>query len=358
MNLRLYNPAGGATLGLTNAVLTIVNNNFNGGHVSFTSTNFNALETSGTALVSLSRLGGSIGTMSVTLFTAGGSAVPGVDYSPYSNTITWNSKYAFTTNIAIPVFHNALVTSNRTVGLVLTNLVLNSQPAPTNAWGLITNSTLTLINVDSIGTVEFGSPIYSVKKYAGYALIPVVRVGGSVGTITLNYSTLNGTAVAGTNYIATNGVLTFADGQIGQTIRVPIINNSGSGLTALSLVLSNASPAYALGGISNAVLNIIDTGSVNETPGTSDVTYDALGFNNTVYTMALQTNNQLVVGGDFTMANGVPRQRLARLNSDGSVDAGFSLPSSSYGANDSVRTIAIQRMAGSLWAGSSPISTV
>ena len=34
---------------------------------------------------------------------------------------------------------------------------------------------------------------------------------------------------------------------------------------------------------------------------------------------------------------------IARLNSDGSVDAGFSLPSSAYGANDSVRTIAIQQ---------------
>ena len=83
-------------------MLTIVNNNFSGGHISFTSTNFSTNETSGAAIVSLSRLGGSVGTMSVTLFTAGGSAVPGVDYSPYSNTITWNNKHAFTTKHCHP----------------------------------------------------------------------------------------------------------------------------------------------------------------------------------------------------------------------------------------------------------------
>ena len=101
-------------------------------------------------------------------------------------------------------------------------------------------------------------------------------------------------------------------------------------------------PPCALGSPSNTVLNIIDTDSVDETPGQGDITYDALGFNNTVYALALQPNNQLVVGGDFTLANGVPRQRIVRLNSDGTVDAGFSQPSSAYGANDSVRAIALQ----------------
>jgi uncharacterized delta-60 repeat protein len=349
VNLSLYTPTGGATLGLTNAVLTIVNNNYASGHISFTVTNFSASETSGSALVSLSRLGGSVGTMSVTLFTAPVSAVPGVDYSNYSTTITWNSKFAFTTNIFIPVFHDAQVTSNRIVNLLLANLMLNSAPAPTNAWGLITNATLTINNVDSVGTVQFSAPIYGVKKYAGYALIPVVRPGGSVGTVTVNYRTLDGTALADvdhagvTNYVATSGTLTFTNGQIGQFIRVPIVDDgTNDGLKFLTLILTNASPPYALGSPSNATLNIIDTGSVNETPGSGDVTYDALGMNDTVYAMALQTNNQLVVGGDFTMANGVPRQRIARLNSDGSVDPGFSLPSSAYGANDSVRAIAVQ----------------
>ncbi len=76
-----------------------------------------------------------------------------------------------------------------------------STSAPTNTWGLITNATLTIQNVDSVGTVQFSAPVYGVKKYAGYALIPVVRPGGSVGPVTVDYTTRDGTAVAGANYV-------------------------------------------------------------------------------------------------------------------------------------------------------------
>jgi len=343
VNLTLYTPTGGAKLGLSSAVLTIINDNFSAGQISFTSTNFSTNETSGTALVTVSRLGGSSGTIKVTLIASGGSAVNGVDYTASTNTLTWNNKIATNMTVAIPVFHDALVTSNRTLNLMLTNLTLNT--FPTNAcWGPNTNATLTIANVDSAGTVQFSSSIYSVKKNGGYALIPVVRTGGSVGTITISNFSVSGSAIGGgVNYSNVAGTLTFTNGQIGQFIRVPVVDNGiSNGLTSLTLVLSNAQPAYALGSVSNATLNIIDTDSVNEPPGSGDVTYDTLGLNNTVYALALQPDNQLLVGGDFTMADGVPRQRIARFNSDGSVDSEFSLPSSSYGANDSVRAIAVQ----------------
>ena len=79
-----------------------------------------------------------------------------------------------------------------------------------------TNAMLVINNVDSAGTVQFGSPVYSVKKYGGYALIPVVRTGGTVGMVTVGFTTLNGTAVAGVNYAPTNGVLTFNNGRCRQ----------------------------------------------------------------------------------------------------------------------------------------------
>ena len=42
-----------------------------------------------------------------------------------------------------------------------------------------------------------------------------------------------------------------------------------------------------------------------------------------VYTLTIQTNHQVLVAGSFTHANGVPRQGLARLNSDGTLDTSF-----------------------------------
>ena len=351
VNLRLSNVTGGATIGLTNALLTIINNNFAPGHISFTATNYSTNETSGVATISVSRLGGVTGTIKVVLLTSDGSAVNGPDYTTTSNVLTWNNKNSgspITQTITIPIFHNALVTSNRTVNLTLTNLTLNT--VPTNAcWGLNTNAVLTINNVDFAGTVQFGSPIYSVKKYGGYAQIPVVRTGGTAQGIAVDFTTVDGTALAGVDYLPTNNTLTFVDGQTVSYITVPILNtNVNTGSVAFGLILSNANPSYALGLISNATVNIIDTtssdvGSVNETPGSPDVTYSPFaGFNGAVFSLALQSNNQLIAGGSFTQADGVPRQHIARLNADGSLDASFSYPSSSMGANDTVRAVAVQ----------------
>src|SRR3954464_11737266 len=39
--------------------------------------------------------------------------------------------------------------------------------------------------------------------------------------------------------------------------------------------------------------------------------------------IALQTNAQVLIGGDFTTVDGSPRSRIARLNSDGTLDTAF-----------------------------------
>ena len=43
----------------------------------------------------------------------------------------------------------------------------------------------------------------------------------------------------------------------------------------------------------------------------------------TVYTMALQPDGRLVIAGDFSTVNGSSRPRIARLNTDGSLDTNF-----------------------------------
>ncbi len=42
----------------------------------------------------------------------------------------------------------------------------------------------------------------------------------STGTVTLNYATANGTATAGSDYVAGSGTLTFAPGETSKTIHV------------------------------------------------------------------------------------------------------------------------------------------
>jgi len=350
VNLFLYGITGGGKAGLTNAVLTIVNNQFGAGHIAFAFATNGVNETAGRVGLVLNRMGASGGTLDVTAITSDGSAVKGVNYAATTNTVHWNDQDALPKTNFIPILHDGIFTPNLAFNVRLTNGLAGGH-ANSFVLGLsvITNTTVVVTNVDFPGTVEFTAGTYSVKKSGSYALIPVIRTGGSAGTVTVGYSTVDGSAVSGVNYAATNGVLTFTNGVVSQYFQVPIIGPATSGLVSLNLVLTNAAvvgnplPWVAQGSPSNAVLNIIDTDTVNEPPGGVDVTYSPFaGCNGDVYGLVLQTNNQLLVAGDYTMVNGVPRQRIARLNADGSLDNSFSLPTSAMGAGDQIRALAVQ----------------
>ena len=60
----------------------------------------------------------------------------------------------------------------------------------------------------------------------------------------MSYATADGTAIAGTNYTATSGTLTFPAGIITETIRVPILD-SGSQTTPLTFTVNLSNPQLA-----------------------------------------------------------------------------------------------------------------
>ncbi len=58
--------------------------------------------------------------------------------------------------------------------------------------------------------------------------------------------------------------------------------------------------------------------------GSLDPTFDAgAGPSGWVHCMALQPDGKILIGGDFMSYDGIPRSRVARLNSDGSLDSSF-----------------------------------
>jgi uncharacterized delta-60 repeat protein len=60
------------------------------------------------------------------------------------------------------------------------------------------------------------------------------------------------------------------------------------------------------------------------TNGSADVSFNVgIGANGVVYAVSLLTNGQVLIAGNFTSVNHSNRSRVARLNSNGSVDAGF-----------------------------------
>jgi uncharacterized delta-60 repeat protein len=63
------------------------------------------------------------------------------------------------------------------------------------------------------------------------------------------------------------------------------------------------------------------------------------GFNNTLLGIAIQSDGKILAGGIFTSYNGTSINRIVRLNTDGSIDSSFNIGS---GFNNWVYSVAIQ----------------
>ena len=84
-----------------------------------------------------------------------------------------------------------------------------------------------------------------VDASVGTVEVPVV-LGGPSGSaqgqqVTVNYTTANGSAKAGTDYTQESGTLSFPAGETAQNIAVPITDHSGA-TRSFSVTLSSPSP--------------------------------------------------------------------------------------------------------------------
>jgi uncharacterized delta-60 repeat protein len=76
------------------------------------------------------------------------------------------------------------------------------------------------------------------------------------------------------------------------------------------------------------------------TDGSLDPTFNpGTGANSTTETVAVQADGKILIGGGFTSYNGTARNRIARLNADGSLDPTFD---PGTGVENTVRTIVVQ----------------
>ena len=74
------------------------------------------------------------------------------------------------------------------------------------------------------------------------ATITVVRTGYTSNPLSVNFATANGTAVAGSQYLGTNGTLIFTNGQVSATFNVPIIDKNVTGGSE-TVLLSLSTPS-------------------------------------------------------------------------------------------------------------------
>ncbi|MFZ1704884.1 MAG: T9SS type A sorting domain-containing protein [Saprospiraceae bacterium] len=98
------------------------------------------------------------------------------------------------------------------------------------------------------------------------------------------------------------------------------------------IIIGGAFTSYS-GITKNYIARLNDDGSLDTNFSSGD------GTNNIVRETAIQNDGKIIIGGNFTTFNGLPRNFIARLNTDGSIDTVFN---NGIGANNSVLTIELQ----------------
>ncbi len=117
----------------------------------------------------------------------------------------------------------------------------------------------TIVNDDNGGAIRFNSAEYTAGEPGGPFTVTVQRTGGLADNVTVNYATSNGTAIAGQDYGAVSGTLTFVGGQTSRTFSIPITNDGVSEPNeTLTLILSDPTGGGTLGSPNTATVTITD----------------------------------------------------------------------------------------------------
>ena len=289
----------------SNAVLTITDNDVS---LEFASANYVVQESGPNAIISVLRTGDTNGTVSVNYGTSDGSATAGADYVAQTGTLTFGPGET-NKSFSITILQDTLVEGNETVNLAL------SLPGGNTLATLGAQATATLTIVDDDTAIDFTSATYSVSEAAGVVGITIRRTGILTTAVSATLTTSNGTATAGLDYTAVNTVVNFAANVALQTVNIPIsVDALPEGDETVFLFLSNPAGGAVLGGITTAVLTILDNDvsvqlsaavySVSENAGTLRVPVSRTGATNVSVGVTLTTADvSAIAGQDYTAVN-------------------------------------------------------
>ncbi|MBR1122684.1 VCBS repeat-containing protein [Bradyrhizobium lablabi] len=222
--VNLSNATNGATIADSQGIGTIANDDAAAAAGSVSINDVIITEgNSGTSMATftVTRTGGT-GAFSVSYATANGSAIAGADYSADTGTLNFAAGVNSQT-ISIPVFGDVAVENNETFVVNLSNATNGATIADGQGIGTIfTDDAISVAGSVSINDVM----ITEGNSGTSMATFTVTRTGGT-GAFAVSYATANGTAIAGGDYAADAGTLSFAAGVNSRTVSIPIFGDLG-----------------------------------------------------------------------------------------------------------------------------------
>jgi chitinase len=200
-------------------------------------------------------------TVRVNYATVNGTATAGTDYTAVSGTLTFQPGET-TKTVSVPILADNLTEPPETFTLRLSHPRFATLADPVGTGTILdAGAAPPTLQADDVQVTEGDSGTTA-------ATFTVTLSAASAQPVTVAYTTADGTALAGSDYLPTSGTLTFAPGVTTQTVTVPIIGDMVPEPTeTFQLVLSN--PTNATLESDHATGTIVD----NDSPTGVEVGY-------------------------------------------------------------------------------------
>jgi hypothetical protein len=224
--------------------------------IQFAAPTSKAEENAGTAAVTVTRAGPTGFAATVDYAVTGGTATRGADFQLADGTLSFAPGEA-SKDVIVTLLDDQIVEGDETIQLTLSNVT-----GAGTTLGSPSTAILTIHDNDAVApsSLKFSEATYSAGEADGKATITVVRTGNLALAATVSYRTADGTATAGSDYVAVSSTLTFSPNEASKTFSVTLHDDTVAEPTeTILLTLTNVNGAGAsLGSPSSATLKIID----------------------------------------------------------------------------------------------------
>ena len=291
---------------------------------SFSVADITAAEDAGTATITVTVTNRFSSDVTIDYETSNLTATAGSDYTAASGTLTFSAGDTSKT-FSVTISDDSTDENNETATITISNASNGSISDAT--------ATLTITDNDSAPSLSINDVTTSDESNSASNMTVTLSVA-SGKDITVDYATSNGTATAGSDYIATSGTLTISAGSTTGVIPITVLTDFlDEGNETLNLTLSNATNASISDG--TGIFTITD----NALSAGTTKTYNAT-LTSTIATSTEYTNIEALVANGCT-AYGAGDFRWGDISDDSPYETNNLAEALGYGDYGSGQTIAI-----------------
>ncbi len=255
LRLRLTGVSPNAHVGSPSMAVVTIQENDEGGVLKWSAATYSASEGAGQAVLTVSRSGGSAGSVTVGYVIAGGTATAGADFNGLAPSGSLTGTLEFAANVksrtlTIPLVNDTEIEPNETFTVTLQNAQGGA------AVGSPVVATVTITDNDRTGTVQFSSPTASAPEDVSVTLT-VRRSGSTSAPASVAYEITGDTAAVNGSL---TGTVTIPGRKSSQPLTIPLNPDSvWDGNSTLTVTLKEPlTGGVALGTPNPATVTLVD----------------------------------------------------------------------------------------------------